>query len=41
MLDPVPGVGHMDDLAVFNRPLTDAEVDRVYGLKSGVRELYP
>ena len=34
-------VGHMDDLAVFNRPLTDAEVDRVYGLKSGVRELYP
>jgi hypothetical protein len=34
-------VGYIDDLAVFNRPLTDAEVDRLYGLKSGVRELYP
>lgn len=34
-------VGSMDDLAVFNRRLTDAEVHHVYGLKSGVRELYP
>jgi pimeloyl-ACP methyl ester carboxylesterase len=34
-------VGHMDDLAVFDRPLTDAEVDRLYGLKNGVRDLYP
>ena len=34
-------VGHMDDLAVFDRPLTDAEVGRVYGFKTGVRELYP
>ena len=33
-------VGHMDDLAVFNRPLTDAEVQRVHGLKTGIRELY-
>jgi len=23
-----------------NRPLTDVEVDRIYGLKKGVRELY-
>jgi len=34
-------VGYMDDLAVFDRPLTDAEVDRVYGLKDGIRDLYP
>lgn len=34
-------VGYMDDLAVFDRPLTDAEAERVYGLKAGVRELYP
>jgi hypothetical protein len=34
-------VGHMDDLAVFDRPLTDAEVQQVYGLKNGIRELYP
>jgi len=34
-------VGHMDDLAVFDRPLTDVEVDRIYGLKNGIRELYP
>lgn len=34
-------VGHMDDLAVFDRPLTDAEVTRIYGLKNGIRELYP
>ena len=30
-----------DDLAVFDRPLTDAEVDRVYGLKNGIRDLRP
>lgn len=34
-------VGHVDDLAVFDRPLTAAEVERVYGLRAGVRELYP
>ena len=34
-------VGYMDDLAVFDRPLTDVEVDRIYGLKNGIRELYP
>jgi hypothetical protein len=34
-------VGHMDDLAVFDRPLTEIEVDQVYGLKKGIRELYP
>ena len=33
-------VGHIDDLAVFDRPLTDVEVDRVFGLKNGIRELY-
>ncbi len=32
-------VGHMDDLAVFNRALTDAEVKHLFGLKHGVREL--
>lgn len=34
-------VGHMDDLAVFDRPLTDDEVGWIYGLKQGIRELYP
>lgn len=34
-------VGHMDDLAVFDRAITDVEVDRIYHLKKGVRELYP
>ena len=33
-------VGHIDDLAVFNRVLTEAEVKQIYGLKKGVRELY-
>jgi hypothetical protein len=32
-------VGHMDDLAVFNRALTDDEVKQLYGLKEGAREL--
>jgi hypothetical protein len=32
-------VGHLDDLAVFNRELTDGEVQQLYGLKHGVREL--
>lgn len=32
-------VGHLDDLAVFNRALTDDEVKQIYGLKHGVREL--
>ena len=32
-------VGHLDDLAVFNRALTDREVEQLYGLKHGVREL--
>lgn len=34
-------VGDYDDLAVFDRGLTDAEVERVHGLKTGIRELYP
>jgi hypothetical protein len=34
-------VGHMDDLAVFDRPLTAVQVSRLYGLKNGARELYP
>jgi len=33
-------VGQMDDLAVFNRALTDVEVQQVYQLKTGVRELH-
>jgi hypothetical protein len=33
-------VGYLDDLAVFNRAMTDAEVKRVFALKTGVRELY-
>lgn len=32
-------VGHLDDLAVFNRALTDSEVQHLYTLKQGVREL--
>jgi len=32
-------VGHLDDLAVFNRALTDGEVKLLYGLKQGVNEL--
>ena len=34
-------VGHLDDLAAFNRALTDAEVKVLNGLKTGARELYP
>jgi hypothetical protein len=33
-------VGYQDDLAVFDRALTDVEVDRIYGLKNGIRDLY-
>jgi hypothetical protein len=32
-------VGHMDDLAVFNRALTDAEVKQVFELKNGIKDL--
>jgi hypothetical protein len=32
-------VGHMDDLAVFNRALTDVEVEQLYELNRGVSEL--
>lgn len=34
-------VGHMDDLAVFDRVLTGAEVTQLYGLKNGAGELHP
>ena len=34
-------VGYQDDLAVFDRPLTDAEVATIYGLKNGIRDLRP
>ncbi len=33
-------VGHIDDLAVFDRPLKDVEVDRIYALKNGIGELH-
>lgn len=32
-------VGHMDDLAVFNRALTPEEIEKVYRLKNGVADL--
>lgn len=32
-------VGHMDDLAVFNRALTAAEVRQVYALRNGIKDL--
>ncbi|MEW6304133.1 MAG: LamG-like jellyroll fold domain-containing protein [Verrucomicrobiota bacterium] len=32
-------VGYFDDLAIFNRPLTPAEVKRIYNLKNGIRDL--
>jgi hypothetical protein len=34
-------VGYLDDLAVFNRALADAEVKQLYNLKNGARELHP
>ncbi len=34
-------VGHLDDLAVFDRALTDAEVRQLMALKNGVRDLRP
>lgn len=33
-------VGHMDDLAVFNRALSTDEVKQLYALQNGVGELY-
>ncbi len=33
-------VGHMDDLALFNRALSDEEVQKIFELKNGVSELY-
>ncbi|MBL9210247.1 MAG: hypothetical protein JNL92_07245 [Opitutaceae bacterium] len=32
-------IGYLDDLAVFNRELTAAEVQAVYGLRGGISEL--
>jgi hypothetical protein len=32
-------VGHMDELAAFNRALTDAEVMQVYNLRNGIADL--
>jgi hypothetical protein len=34
-------VGHMDELAVFDRTLTDTEVKAIFNLPNGVRELHP
>jgi hypothetical protein len=34
-------VGYQDDLAAFDRALTDDEVKRVYELKNGIRDLRP
>jgi hypothetical protein len=33
-------VGYIDDLAVFNRALSDGEVKPVFALKNGIRDLY-
>ena len=33
-------VGHLDDLAVFDRPLSDGEVQQLHGLKRGVQDLH-
>jgi hypothetical protein len=32
-------VGHQDDLAVFNRALSDAEITQLFELKDGVSSL--
>jgi hypothetical protein len=32
-------VGYFDDLAVFNRALTDTEVAQVFALKNGIKDL--
>ncbi len=34
-------VGYQDDLAVFDRALTDAEIAHVHDLKNGIRDLRP
>ena len=34
-------VGFMDDLAVFDRALAGKEVEVVYQLRNGIRDLYP
>jgi hypothetical protein len=34
-------VGHMDDLSVFNRVLSHDEVQQIYHLQNGVRDLHP
>jgi hypothetical protein len=34
-------VGHLDDLAVFDRSLTDSEVMQIQALKNGIRDLRP
>ena len=37
--DYTPVYSWIDDVAVFNRPLTGAEVQTVFGLKGGVQSL--
>jgi hypothetical protein len=34
-------VGLIDDVALFHRPLTPAEISILYGLENGVAELHP
>jgi len=34
-------VGHLDDLAVFDRPLTDNEIQSLHRLPHGIRDLHP
>lgn len=34
-------VGHLDDLSVFDRALTEAEVKQLFALKNGAGELHP
>jgi hypothetical protein len=33
-------VGLMDDISLFNKALTEAEIQTLYNLKNGVEELY-
>lgn len=36
-----PSIARQDELAVFNRALTGAEVRQLHGLKNGVRDIHP
>ena len=34
-------VGLYDEVAAFNRPLSESEIQKLYQLKKGVRQLHP